>query len=481
MAKREVVNIVDAVGELALTPPYTPAMHWLKSRSALLLSGEESVASPCTQDDGLHGERQQQTIQDGGAHGAHATNASTSIRRGEADWPQMKMDLEREGALHQWSDEVKLMKLMRAVSEEDMEQLLPLLQVGHMNYWSVVGWMDGVNRSRGKPRHRLSTAHRSELDASKIATANGVIQADASFNKDANVSENASSSEEAKMEHNNASRDANSSTSISTAISMGSIAAGETDPVQRGKLKAGRYDGTTSWEAFQAKFELVAAANGWSVAEKAVRLATSLEGEAQRVLLDLTVGEMKDPQAVATAVTRRFGKIVPAVAIRQQFSKRTRKPGEALGVFAAEIRYLARKGFTQFPEDVRLALATEAFITGLTPEALRQHVRLARPETLEEALERALAIEEVFSESHTAPISRAHPQVYQAQLSSPPPQPTTTAARPRRSGPPRFQPDGAQGQICWRCGQSGHRRRDCTRLDSMLEAEVSGNESGPVL
>ncbi|MGH0151570.1 UNVERIFIED_CONTAM: hypothetical protein FKN15_027219 [Acipenser sinensis] len=49
-------------------------------------------------------------------------------------------------------------------------------------------------------------------------------------------------------------------------------AAEETRPLgHRDRVKAGLYDGRTSWEAYRAKFQMVAQANGWNQAEKAVQ------------------------------------------------------------------------------------------------------------------------------------------------------------------------------------------------------------------
>lgn len=79
------------------------------------------------------------------------------------------------------------------------------------------------------------------------------------------------------------------------------------------RLKVGRFDGQASWEVFKAKFEVVAATNRWSTTERAVQLAISLEGEAQRVLLELSEQEIQDPQAIATAIALQFGQPVPAV------------------------------------------------------------------------------------------------------------------------------------------------------------------------
>ncbi|MGH0150048.1 UNVERIFIED_CONTAM: hypothetical protein FKN15_020471 [Acipenser sinensis] len=179
----------------------------------------------------------------------------------------------------------------------------------------------------------------------------------------------------------------------------------ETRPLgHRDRVKAGRYDGRTSWEAYRAKFQMVAQANGWNQAEKAVQLAAALEGEALRALLDLSDEELADYRAVVTALDHRFGGTEPATSLRQRLASRTRHSGEKLGVFAAEIRYLTRKGYPHFAAEVQEDLATEAFLRGLTPDALRRHVRLTAPASLELALSQAKMVEEVLEEN---PLNRA--------------------------------------------------------------------------
>ncbi|MGH0118492.1 UNVERIFIED_CONTAM: hypothetical protein FKN15_016827 [Acipenser sinensis] len=75
----------------------------------------------------------------------------------------------------------------------------------------------------------------------------------------------------------------------------------------RDRVKAGRYDGRTSWEAYRAKFQMVAQANGWNQAEKAVQLAAALEGEALRALSDLSDEELAYYRDVVTALSPLWG------------------------------------------------------------------------------------------------------------------------------------------------------------------------------
>ncbi|MGH0119816.1 UNVERIFIED_CONTAM: hypothetical protein FKN15_000900 [Acipenser sinensis] len=269
----------------------------------------------------------------------------------------------------------------------------------------------------------------------------------------------------------------------------------ETKPLgHRDRVKAGRYDGRTSWEAYRAKFQMVAQANGWNQAEKAVQLAAALEGEALRALLDLSDEELADYRAVVTALDHRFGGTKPATSLRQCLASRTRHSGEKLGVFAAEIRYLTRKGYPHFAAEVQEDLATEAFLRGLTPDALRRHVRLTAPASLELALSQAKMVEEVLEENplnralEGGPLGRLRPRARQARgldgVDSEDPEAEEGIVRPLQASVyPRRPPADPQARLCWRCGQAGHIQRFCSARSTPATSQISPqqeNYRGPV-
>ena len=189
--------------------------------------------------------------------------------------------------------------------------------------------------------------------------------------------------------------------------------------------------------------------------------------------MDVTTADLANPQAISSALKRRFGSTTPAVVMRQRFNERVREPGERLGVFAAELRYLAQRGFPDFDDATRLVLTKEAFIHGLLPFPLRQQVRLADPQTLEAALEKALAVEDILTEGldyqHRQVSVRPKTQAIQ------PPGPTSYPTGYERKA---MSPDDRQNQVCWKCHQRGHTWRLCTVPDSALQEP--GNAQGSV-
>ena len=68
-----------------------------------------------------------------------------------------------------------------------------------------------------------------------------------------------------------------------------------------------KFDGKSSWEVFKVQFDIAAEINGWQENDKAVFLATALEGKAALVLGNLSSVERRDYKVLVNALTTRFG------------------------------------------------------------------------------------------------------------------------------------------------------------------------------
>ncbi|MGH0165846.1 UNVERIFIED_CONTAM: hypothetical protein FKN15_049951 [Acipenser sinensis] len=135
----------------------------------------------------------------------------------------------------------------------------------------------------------------------------------------------------------------------------------------RQSVKAGRYDDRLPWEAYHAKFRMAALTNDLGPTEKAGQLAAALEGEVLQVLLDLGPDEVAQYEVLTAALERRFGRVEPTVGLRLQLANCTRAPGGKLGILAADVRYLARRGYPTFPPATQEDLAVEAFTADTKP------------------------------------------------------------------------------------------------------------------
>ncbi|KAF7661646.1 hypothetical protein LDENG_00257190 [Lucifuga dentata] len=97
--------------------------------------------------------------------------------------------------------------------------------------------------------------------------------------------------------------------------------------------------------------------------------------------------------------------------MRNWLTHRCRREGETLGAYAADICFYAQRSYPTFTQDAREELALCAFIQGLTPEHLKEHLRIMAPKTFSVALEEEERVEPVL----TAKCSQK-PRVCQADI-----------------------------------------------------------------
>ncbi|CAL8339324.1 unnamed protein product [Boreogadus saida] len=170
---------------------------------------------------------------------------------------------------------------------------------------------------------------------------------------------------------------------VDTTGRTGEPAAAHRPLVSRTAVRLPKFSGVTQLEPYLAQFRLAAWHNGWCTEEPVVHLALALEGTAARVLLDLDQADQRDLQAL---ISRNESK--------QLLASHRRREEESLGVYAADVQLLTRRSYPEFSAATREALALHAFLRGLQPESLGQHVRLTEPQTLDAALDQAEQAEE---------------------------------------------------------------------------------------
>ncbi|MPC74922.1 hypothetical protein E2C01_069302 [Portunus trituberculatus] len=89
--------------------------------------------------------------------------------------------------------------------------------------------------------------------------------------------------------------------------------------------KPAEYDGKVAWESYGAQFDLLAVAQGWDQAEKALQLVTALRGPAIEVFGHLSPTQRASFPDIAEALRRRFGHHHQAEVYRAKLKKRTRR------------------------------------------------------------------------------------------------------------------------------------------------------------
>ena len=250
----------------------------------------------------------------------------------------------------------------------------------------------------------------------------------------------------------------------------------------KSSVKLPKYNGTTPLAPYLSQLQLAALHSGWSDGEAATHLALALEGKAVQVLLDLAPAEQRDLHYLTTALQRRFGQRCSTDFNREQLASRHRQEGESLGTLAADVQLYAQRGYPHFDAAAQEELALHAFLRGLSPERLRQHVRLVTPQSLTEALREAERAEVVLST--TRPVqqraSAPRPLVRMADYEEGEEAEEVRQAMPPQSqfrgGTPRSKKVPRSTQRCYRCDEPGHIARDCPA--PAPKAKATGNDYG---
>ncbi|KAJ8375757.1 hypothetical protein SKAU_G00063370 [Synaphobranchus kaupii] len=231
------------------------------------------------------------------------------------------------------------------------------------------------------------------------------------------------------------------------------------------QLKLPRFNGTASLESYLAQLELAAQLGGWMPEQTAGNLALALEGPALEANLDLPPAERQNLQALTAALQRRFIQHRSAEASREKLLSRYRCEEERWGKVVADVQRYAREAYSEFDAAAQEKLALHAFLRALTPEWLRDHVSLAQPGSISEALIKTTRAEDTLAIRPTPQSTREHVRVADGE-------------EVRWTRTPLQWPAGRQGR-CYRCDKPGHIARDCPApAPKPRKPPPSGNEAG---
>jgi TolA-binding protein len=241
-------------------------------------------------------------------------------------------------------------------------------------------------------------------------------------------------------------------------------------PIQRPPL----YDGKVPWPAYQAQFEIAAGINGWSDDDKARFLATCLTGPALSVLWNVPEAQRGSYPHLTAALNLRFNDGRSGEMAKVRLTGRSRRRGESLAELASDIECLVHQSYPTGDLAMWDTLSTDYFINSLDDAEMKRQVKLARPTSLQAALEAAQQLEAVNASVSCQPVPRRAfvRQVGRKWQTEGPGQrqdippdgdvkellnEVLREVRGQRGRPRNFSSRPGSSGACFSCGSEGHR------------------------
>ena len=245
----------------------------------------------------------------------------------------------------------------------------------------------------------------------------------------------------------------------------------KTQPKEKEPVK---YDGKTDVMDYLNYFMNIVELNGWDYDTQGLQLSTSLMGDALDVLGSLDRKENKDMRSLSKALIRKFAPAGREAQCSYELMNRVLKPTESVTDFCNALKKLARKAYPKFgvPEKIMI----DFFKKGLPSQSAQLEIHLRNPETLNEALEIATAVETFEKpkglgawmkpkEDHLAPVLTPKPSPAESSSVPKRPQPMSPVPKPAPlTRPHRYNVSDQHAfpEIeCFFCKQKGHYRTSC--------------------
>nr|XP_054775547.1 uncharacterized protein LOC129284057 [Lytechinus pictus] len=148
------------------------------------------------------------------------------------------------------------------------------------------------------------------------------------------------------------------------------------------------FDGTGSYKAFIAKFQLYAQESQWNLRQCKNNLCYTLEGEASKFVASILERDSNVPyRDLVKKLEKRFAmRELPEVS-QMKFTYARQAPEEPVEQWADRLLSLAYQAFPELPEKHVQSQAVMRFCQGSSDKEAGQHALYSRPNTLEEAVD----------------------------------------------------------------------------------------------
>ena len=254
----------------------------------------------------------------------------------------------------------------------------------------------------------------------------------------------------------------------------------QTEKLANKKIKDPKsFDGVKiEWSDYFKHFEAVASWNEWSAEQKAKQLVMSFEGEAIKLLGELSDEILGNYKLLIQEMNRRYDPTERAQAWKIEFRNRMRRPNEPITQFAQNLNRLALKAFPNMPTNAQQQWVLDQFTMGIGNIELQRHVQFGHPNSLNEAI--SLAIEfEAFEAGRRIdkPINR-EPELYTVTAE------ITQNSQQNDNSTQRNVNDAnnSSSVTCFYCKKPGHMVRECPKLKYKQEkSQTTWQNQPPVM
>ena len=161
-------------------------------------------------------------------------------------------------------------------------------------------------------------------------------------------------------------------------------------PVRREKDPM-KYNGRTDWGDYLGHFSAVAEWNNWNNTEMGLQLAISLTDEAREVMGSLPKTDQHQYQILIDTLTRRFSPEGRESQYSLELMNRVCSAEEDVASYGHTLRRAANKAYPGQRLDEKILV--DLYIKGLPNKDMKRHVYLAKPKTLADAINFAVAYE----------------------------------------------------------------------------------------
>ena len=173
------------------------------------------------------------------------------------------------------------------------------------------------------------------------------------------------------------------------------------------------FDGSGSWQAFIAKFQLFADESQWDVNQRKNYLCWALDGEASKYMAMLLEREHYITfHVLVQRLEKRFTKRELPEVCQMHFTYARQAPDESVVKWADRLMTLASQAFPDLPENYVQKQVVMRFCQGSSDKDAGQHALNSRPQTIERAIEDF----KWFQLSHRAIFGKSRKEVKQTTL-----------------------------------------------------------------